>query len=71
MSRTVKTEDGMTVRPGTRVFNYYDRQAGVIQDDIDSEGWFTLTHDDGTSKLLDGSRICSIQFAMAKRWIAH
>jgi hypothetical protein len=69
MGLTIKTEDGVVVRPGTRVFNYYDRQAGVIGDDIDRDGWFTLTHDDGTTKTLDGSRICSIQYAMVKRWV--
>ncbi len=31
--------------------------------------WFKFLHDDGSSAYLDGSRICSIQFAQKKGWI--
>ena len=31
--------------------------------------WFEFQHDDGTSAYLDGSRICSTQFAIRKGWV--
>jgi len=32
--------------------------------------WFIFEHDDGTSADLDGSRICSVQFAQKKGWLS-
>lgn len=34
-----------------------------------SNHWFTFRHDDGSSALLDGSRICTEQFARVKGWL--
>lgn len=31
--------------------------------------WFTFRHDDGSSASLDGSRICSTEFAQKKGWV--
>ncbi len=33
-----------------------------------SNHWFDFQHDDGTSCSLDGSRICSIELAIARGW---
>jgi hypothetical protein len=59
----VHTADDRIVKVGDRVFNYYDRKWGVIQDDIDIEGWFTVEHDDGTRKCLNGERISIREYA--------
>lgn len=56
--RTVMTEDAKEARKGDRVFNYYDGKWGVIGD-IDSDGWFTLVHDDGTRATLNGERVAT------------
>jgi hypothetical protein len=63
----IRTEDGVTLHPGDRAFNYYDQKPGTISEAPDSSGWFTFTHDDGTSALLNGERICSEGFAR-RRW---
>lgn len=55
------TEDGQKVAKGDRVFNYYDGIWGVIIDDPDSEGWFRLRQDNGATKSLNGSRICTYE----------
>jgi hypothetical protein len=67
------TEDDVFVFPGTRVYNYYDMKPGVIenirQDDFDEavnlkrDLWFYVKHDDGSKALLNGERICTIEFA--------
>lgn len=31
--------------------------------------WFEFNHDDGTTCSLDGSRICSLEYATRKGWI--
>ena len=64
----IRTEDGVTVRKGDRVFNYYDRVYCVIAQDPDGEGWFDTTSDDGRRTLLNGERICSVAFAGRKGW---
>ena len=62
------TEDGKTLKVGDRAFNYYDMQPGEIEL-IDYDGWFEFRHDNGSKAYLDGSRICSIEFATKKGWI--
>jgi hypothetical protein len=71
--------DGTTVphRLGQRVFNYYDMVPGTItrlatRSEPDTSGrlpegkaWWVEV--DGTP--LDGSRLCSIQFARRKGWL--
>jgi hypothetical protein len=34
-----------------------------------SNYWFDFQHDDGTSALLDGSRICSTRYAKNRGWL--
>jgi hypothetical protein len=34
-----------------------------------SNHWFNFIHDDGTSASLDGSRICTNEFARRKGWM--
>jgi hypothetical protein len=70
---------------GTPVYNFYDRKPGMIerlarcaqpptmpvhQRDGGAAWWVDVRHDDGTSALLDQSRMCSIEFARARRWMA-
>jgi hypothetical protein len=70
---------------GTRVFNFYDHKAGTIERvatrpeaptmpvhglDGGAAWWVNVRHDDGTSALLDQSRMCSIEYAVARGWIA-
>lgn len=64
----VITEDGATLHPGDRAFNYYDMKAGTIGDDLDDSGWFTFVHDDGTDAVLNGARICTTAYAERKGW---
>lgn len=70
-TRTIRTEDGKKVAAGSRVFNYYDMKAGIISSPIDKEGWFDVTHDDGSTALLNGERICTIPFARMKGWLSN
>jgi len=66
----IVTEDGHPMQEGDRIFNYYDMKAGDIRPgSTDQQGWFYVDHDDATSSLLDGSRICTIEFAQRKGWI--
>lgn len=65
----ITTVDGVEVRSGDRVFNYYDRKAGTIEHQPDSSGWFDVKHDDGTRAYLNGERICSLAFAARKGWV--
>ena len=63
---TIKTEDGVIVNPGDRVYNYYDMKPGVIREGSVMQApdpWFNVDHDDGTTSLLNGQRICTIEFA--------
>ena len=53
----IRTEDGCFLSPGERAFNYYDLKWGTIGDDMDSSGWFSFFHDDGTRCTLNGERI--------------
>lgn len=69
---------------GARVFNFYDRKLGAIERTAtypqaptmpvhDRDGgaawWVTVRHDDGTSALLDQSRMCSVEYAQARGWV--
>ena len=66
----IKTEDGKELREGDRAFNYYDRKVGYIASiDDGPDPWFDFIHDDATYASLNGSRICSIEFATKKGWI--
>lgn len=65
---TFTTEDGKVVHIGDRVYNYYDMKPGVIEGPIRMapDPWFEVRHDDGSSSLLNGQRICSIGYAKTR-----
>ena len=69
MGKTIVTANRVTLQEGDHAYNYYDRKSGTIQNDLDDQGWFTFRHWDGTKSLLDGERICTLEFAAAKGWI--
>lgn len=68
MPPDIITEDKVVLHAADRAFNYYDMQPGTIVEDPDSSGWFLFRHDDGSTKLLNGERICSLEFAKRKGW---
>ena len=66
---------------GVRVFNYYDNEAGVIEElarypQPDTSGilpggvawWIGFRADTGRRTTLDGSRMCTIEYATRKGW---
>lgn len=59
------TEDGVQVQIGDRVYNYYDMKAGKIVKFAGNlpDPWFDVEHDDGSISVLNGARICSIEYA--------
>jgi hypothetical protein len=59
------TEDGVTLKEGDRAYNYYDMKPGKIGKFSGNvpDPWFDFDHDDGTRALLNGQRICSVEFA--------
>lgn len=63
---SIVTSDGKRVRPGDRVFNYYDCKWGRIAHDVDCDGWFHVNHEDGSSALLNGERIATYQPSWAR-----
>lgn len=69
---------------GIRVFNYYDQKAGHIEEvatypqaptmpvhalDGGAAWWVRVRHDDGSTALLDQSRLCTIDTARVKGWM--
>lgn len=64
-SFTITTEDGVKLKPGDRVYNYYDMKSGIITDNYvyAPDLWVDVRHDDGTRTTLNGTRLCSIEFA--------
>lgn len=67
-----------------RVFNYYDRKPGTIVGtatyaqpptmpvharDGGAAFWVAVRHDDGSTALLDQSRLCSIEYARSRGWL--
>jgi hypothetical protein len=67
------TEDGVALFEGDRAYNYYDRKPGKIGRFAGNmpDPWFEFNHDDGTTSVLNGQRICSIQYAQLRGWIKH
>jgi hypothetical protein len=60
------TEDNVSLIVGDRAYNYYDMKPGKIgrlANTADADSWFHFEHDDGTTSLLNGARICSVEFA--------
>lgn len=64
-AREYRTEDGVTVKDGDRVYDYYSMKPGVIERFVGDmpDPWFDVRHDDGTVNVLNGQRICSMEFA--------
>jgi hypothetical protein len=64
----LKTEDGQEVKIGDRVYNYYDMKPGVIEGPVREmpDPWFDVKHDDGTVSILNGQRICSMEYAVRR-----
>ncbi len=63
-------EDGRTAEVGTKAYNYYDRYPVVI-DSIDHDGWADCSEVGGTrTAMLDGQRLCSVETAKNKGWVA-
>ena len=69
-----RTEDGVTVREGDLVYDYYGMEPVIIGESCGSDGWFdTLrpgsvdeSHPRGvrsTSGMLNGARICTLAYA--------
>lgn len=68
---------------GTRVFNYYDHKPGAIErvatypsaptmpvhGQDGAAWWVSVRHDDGSTALLDQSRLCSIAYARSRGWL--
>jgi hypothetical protein len=65
----IYTEDGAELTAGDRAYNYYDRKAGTVGT-IERDGWFDFTHDDGGSAFLNGERVCSLDYARRRGWVA-
>lgn len=60
----VTTEDGVTLHFGDRAYDYYTMKPGVIgEGTLAPDIWFDFHHDDGTRCLLNGQRICSVEYA--------
>lgn len=65
---TFRTEDGVDVKIGDRVYNYYDMEPGVIESFAGNmpDPWFDVRHDDGKVSVLNGQRICSMGYAVRR-----
>lgn len=59
---TYKTEDGVELKTGDRAYNYYDMTVGTIGRDVDGD-WFEFDLDTGGDTLLNGQRICTLEYA--------
>lgn len=67
-TETMTLEDGTTAQVGDRVFNYYDRFPVTI-DRIGYDGWAdTITDDGSRGPILNGQRMCSLEFAARRGW---
>jgi hypothetical protein len=62
------TEDGVVLYEGDHAYNYYDMKPGRIGKSANFDGWFDFDHDDGSSQLLNGQRICSDAFAKRRNF---
>lgn len=78
----IRTEDGVIVKAGERVYNYYDMKPGIIQRisdpmsrgredepiDINRDIWFYFRPDKGQDTILNGERICSMAYAKRRNF---
>jgi hypothetical protein len=65
MRQQYRTEDGVIVQVGDRIYDYYSMKPGVIVRHAGDmpDPWFDVRHDDGGLAVLNGQRICSIAYA--------
>jgi hypothetical protein len=63
-TKTITTEDGVTLKEGDRAYNYYGMKPGMIEQ-IHPDGWFRFTQKGGP-EFLNGQRICSMEFAVRR-----
>lgn len=74
MDNTFTTEDGVTVKQGDLVYDYYGMEPVVIGEPHGTSGWFdvlrpgsvTVDRPRGVrsrSGMLNGARICTVEFA--------
>lgn len=67
---TLTLEDGTVASPGDWIYNYYDRFP-VRLGRIGPDGWADTRREDGTpGPMLNGERLCSLEFAASKGWPA-
>jgi hypothetical protein len=62
------TEDGVDVREGDRVYNYYDMVPGTIGRPAFDGEWFEFHSEDPhkSGGILNGQRICTMAFAKTR-----
>jgi len=69
---TYRTADRVTLREGDHAYDYYSMKPGVIgrasTGFADPDPWFDFIHDDGTTALLNGERICTDGHARHMGW---
>lgn len=63
------SNDGVRFAPGDVLFNYYDMKVGTVGP-LDTADWFDFEQLDGTVKLLNGERVCSLGFAKSRGWLS-
>ena len=65
----IRTEDGKIVHEGDRVYNYYDMKPCTIVPNtirMMPDAWFDTEDDNGRRTILNGQRICTIEFAKSR-----
>lgn len=64
-----RDDSGVWHKEGDRAYCYYTMKPGTVGEELDREaGWFEFYYDDGTSDMLNGQRICSIEHAQLMGW---
>lgn len=63
-----RTDDGRIVSTGDEVFSHYTMSQGVIGDDM-GQGWFRFVSPETGRDMLDGQRICSLDYARRMGWV--
>jgi hypothetical protein len=70
MSNIYHTEDGLAFQEGDTVYNYYDMELGTVGRPAFDGTWFHFTNEEGRPNILNGERVCSVELAEARGWIA-
>jgi hypothetical protein len=67
----ITSEDGKPFTDGDRVYDYYSMKPGIIvpgSECMAPDLWFDVKHDDGSTVVLNGQRICSLEWARKMGW---